>query len=67
MEKRGGRLCNYMVTNQCTSEKKTRNKKQNQKQLKVKEIENCGRRGLTSKEGGGMGCKEEKAKIGWNP
>lgn len=56
-----------MVTNQCTSEKKTQNKKQNQKQLKVKEIENCGRRGLTSKEGGGMGCKEEKAKIGWNP
>lgn len=36
MEKRGGHLCNYMVTNQCTSEKKNPKQKTKSKTAKGK-------------------------------
>lgn len=42
--------------------KKNRNKKQ--KQLEVKEIENCERQGPPSKEGGRG--RKNRQKIGWN-
>lgn len=55
-----------MVTNQYTSEKKPKQKTKS-KTAKGKGDRELWKTSLTSKEGGGMGCKEEKAKIGWNP
>lgn len=64
--KRGVHILNYMVTNQYTSEKKPKQKTKS-KTAKGKGDRELWKTSLTSKEGGGMGCKEEKAKIGWNP